>query len=94
MADTPGNQAFIQSYQAKYGIEPERWAAEAYATLYILANAIKNAQSTDSAAIRDTLAQTMSFPTILGNFSFDPNGDAIYDPIVFIVKDGELQVFE
>ena len=47
MADTPGNQAFIQSYQAKYGIEPERWAAEAYATLYILANAIKNAQSTD-----------------------------------------------
>ena len=94
MADTPGNQAFIQSYQAKYGIEPERWAAEAYATLYILANAIKNAQSTDPVAIRDALAQTMNLPTILGNFSFDPNGDAIYDPIVFIVKDGELQVFE
>ena len=94
MADTPGNQAFIQKYRAKYGIEPERWAAEAYATLHILANAIMNAQSTDSAAIRDALAQTMDFPTILGNFSFDPDGDAVYDPIVFIVKDGGLQVFE
>ena len=89
-----GNQTFIQNYQAKYGIEPGPWAAQAYATLYILANAIKNAQSTDSAAIRDALAQTMDLPTILGNFSFDPNGEAVYDPIVFIVKDGELQLFE
>ena len=46
------------------------------------------------AAIRDALAQTMDFPTILGNFSFDPDGEAVYDPIVFIVKDGELQLFE
>ena len=94
MADTPGNQAFIQNYQAKHGHVPERWAAEAYATLYILANAIKNAGSADSTAIRDALAQTMDLPTILGNFSFDPDGDAVYDPSVFIVKDGALQLFE
>lgn len=94
MSDAPGNQAFVQNYRAKYDIEPKRWAAQSYATLYILANAIMNAQSADSAAIRDALAQTMDFPTILGNFSFDPNGEAMYDPIVLIVKDGELQVFE
>lgn len=94
IANTPGNQDFIQNYQAKYGIEPEPWAAQAYATLHILANAIANAGSTDSAAIRDALAQTMDFPTILGNFSFDPNGEAVYEPIVLIVKDGELQLFE
>ena len=94
LSNIPGNQTFIQNYQAKYGIEPVPWAAQAYATLYILANAIENVQSTDSAAIRDALAQTMDFPTILGNFSFDPNGEAVYDPIVLIVKDGELQVFE
>jgi branched-chain amino acid transport system substrate-binding protein len=94
MSNTPGNQKFVQNYQAKYGMEPDAWAAQSYATLYILANAIANAQSTDPAAIRDALAQTMDFPTILGNFSFDPNGEAIYDPIVLIVKDGKLQVFE
>ena len=98
LTDTPANQAFVQSYRAKYdNIEPEPWAAQAYATLYILAEAIKNAQSKDPAAIRDALAQTMSFPTILGNFSFDPNGEAIYEnieTIVLVVKDGALQDFE
>ena len=94
MADTPGNAAFIQNYQAAYGHAPERWAAEAYATLHILTNAMMHARSTDPAMIRDALAQTMDFPTILGNFSFDPDGEAVYDPSVFIVKDGELQVFE
>ena len=93
-SDAPGNQAFVQNYRAKYGIDPEPWAAQSYATLYILANAISNAGSTDAAAIRDALAQTMDFPTILGNFSFDPNGEAMYDPVVLMVKDGELHAFE
>ena len=94
LSNTPGNQAFVDKYQAKYDIEPEPWAAQSYATLYILANAIKNAQSMDSMGIRDALAQTMDFPTILGNFSFDSNGEAMYTPVVLIVKDGKLQAFE
>ena len=94
MADTPRNQAFVQNYQAKYGSEPSPWAAQAYATLRILTHAIMNAQSPDSMGIRDALAQTTDLPTILGNFSFDPNGEAVYDPIVFMVKDGTLQLFE
>ena len=93
-SDAPGNQAFVQNYRAKYGIEPEPWAAQSYATLYILANAINTAQSTDAAAIRDALAQTMNFSTILGDFSFDPNGEAMYAPIVLMVKDGTLHPFE
>ena len=94
LSNTPGNQAFVEKYQTKYGIEPEPWAAQSYATLYILANAIKNAQSIDSLGIRDALAQTMGFPTILGNFSFDPNGEAMYTPVILTVKDGQLQTFE
>ena len=94
LSNIPGNQDFIEKYQAKHGIDPEPWAAQSYATLHILAAAIANAQSADAAAIRDALAQTMDFPTILGNFSFDPNGEAVYDPIVLMVKDGTLQLFE
>ena len=94
ISDAPGNQTFIENYRAKYGIEPEPWAAQSYATLYVLANAIKVAQSADSTAIRDALAQTKDLPTILGDFSFNPDGDALYDQIVLVVKDGEFQVFE
>ena len=93
-AATPGNQAFIENYRAAYGTDPNPWAAQSYATLQILAAAIATAQSTDSAAIRDALANTMDMDTILGQFSFDAVGDAVYDPQILIVKDGEFAVFE
>ena len=92
--DTPGNGAFIQNYTAKYGVEPDVWAAQAYATVYILAEAIADAQSADPSAIRDALANITDFDTILGKFSFNEVGDAVYDPIVLIVKDGQFHVFE
>ena len=94
ISDAPGNQTFIANYRAKYGIEPEPWAAQSYVTLHVLANAIKTAQSADSTAIRDALAETKDFPTILGDFSFNPDGDALYDQIVLVVKDGAFQVLE
>ena len=80
--DTARNQAFVHNYRAKYGIDPEPWAAQSYATLHILAEAIANARSTDSKAIRDALAKIKDFDTILGKFSFNADGDAIYDPII------------
>lgn len=94
LAATPGNQAFIQNYRAASGTDPNAWAAQSYATLHILAAAIANAQSTDSAAIRDALANTMDMDTILGQFSFDEVGDAVYDPQILIVKDSKFAVFE
>ena len=93
-ADTPSNQAFVENYTAKYGIEPSAWAAQSYAAVYTLAEAIRNAQSTDSEAIAASLAEIKDFDTVLGKFSFAPNGDAIYDPVVLIVKNGKLEVFE
>ena len=94
LAATPGNPAFIENYRAASGTDPNAWAAQSYATLHILAAAIADAQSTDSAAIRDALANTMDMDTILGQFSFDKVGDAVYDPQILIVKDGEFAVFE
>ena len=93
-ADTPGNQAFVQKYRATYGIEPNIFVAQSYAAVYILAAAIAEAQSTDPTAIRDALAKTKNFDTVLGQFSFNAVGDAVYDPIVLIVENGEFQIFE
>ena len=92
--DTPENQVFVQNYQAAYGVEPDIWAAQSYATVYILAKAIADAQSTNATAIRDALANITDLDTVLGKFSFDAVGDALYDPVVLIVQNGELQIFE
>ena len=94
LSHVPGNQKFIQDYMDAYGMPPELWAAQSYATLHILAAAITHAGSADSVAIRDALAQTADFPTILGNFSFDSNGEAVYEPVVLTVENGELILFE
>ena len=93
-ADTPGNHTFVQNYSAKYGVEPNNYAARSYAAVYILAEAIANAQSTNSTAIRDALANITDFDTVFGKFSFDAVGDAVYDPKVLIVVNGQLEVFE
>ena len=93
-ADTPGNQAFIQNYTERYGVEPSIWAAQSYASVYILAEAIANAQSTDSTAIRDAMANLSDFDTVLGVFSFNEVGDTAYDPIILIVRNGEFHPFE
>lgn len=93
-ASIPANQAFAQNYQAVYGIEPNAWAAQSYATVYLLAEAIARAGSTDASAIRDGLASIRAVDTIFGKFSFDSNGDAVYDPTILIVKKGQLEIFE
>ena len=92
-ASTPGNHAFIENYLAVYGTDPDPWAAQSYATLHILDEAGTRAGSADPVAIAEAL-RSISLDTILGSFSFDENGDAIYEPYVHIVKDGKLVLFD
>ena len=92
--DTPGNQAFVQNYSETFGMTPNVFATASYASVYILAEAIKNAQSTDSISIRDALANIRDLDTVFGKFSFNADGDAVYEQKALIVKDGMLKPFE
>lgn len=92
--DAPGNQAFVESHSETFGMEPNAFAALSYASVHILAAAIEKAPATDAVSIRDALAALRDLDTVLGQFSFDPNGDAIYEPKVLIVRNGTLQPFE
>ena len=94
VSDAPGNQAFVENYRAKYGIEPDTWAAQSYAGLYILDEAMSEAGTAEATAVRDAMANIMDLDTILGQFSFNADGDAVYDPIVLTVENGELVDFE
>ena len=92
--DTPINQAFVQNYNMTYGKTPDVFAAASYTAVHILAEAIKNAQATDSISIRDALANISDLDTVFGKFSFNADGDAIYEQKALIVKDGVLEPFE
>ena len=93
-ADRPRNQSFVENYMANYGVAPNTFAAECYTAVHILSEAIKESQSTDSAAIRDALAGIRDLDTVLGKFSFDAVGDSVYDPIILIVENGRFEIFD
>jgi branched-chain amino acid transport system substrate-binding protein len=93
-AETPGNQDFIRAYKARYGSDPDQFAAQAYAGAHIFATAIKNAGSADPQAIRDAMARIKDLDTVLGKFSFDVNRNPVYEPVLQVVKDGKFALYK
>ena len=80
---------FVEDYEAAYGMEPDQFAAQAYDGFYVMAEAIKNAGEADRDAIRDALAEIKDFEGVLGNMSFDEDGDIIMEPTVFAIIEGD-----
>jgi branched-chain amino acid transport system substrate-binding protein len=91
---SPRNQQFMQSYRARYGVNPDQIAAQAYTGVYILATAIHDANtSTDPRAVRDALEQITGLDTPLGSFSFNDEHEADYPCIVQVVRQGRFVKF-
>lgn len=91
-AEWPRSTAFVANYTAQHNQVPTGHAARSYAAVHILSEAIANAPSFDSEAIKDALNALSNHETLVGPFSFDANGDAIYAPIVGRVKNGQFEV--
>jgi len=89
----PRNQQFITAYRARYGTDPDQFAAQAYTGVYLMAQAIKDAHtSSDPRAVRDALERISKLDTPLGAFSFTPARDADFAPIVQIVHNGKFDL--
>lgn len=66
---------FIERYVARWGVEPERYAAMYYSASYLIADAITRAGSLDSEAIREQLQATKDFPCVLGKLTTNEHGE-------------------
>lgn len=84
--------AFAANYEAAYEVRPDQFSAQAYTGAWLLANAIRCADSVDRTAVRDALAATAEFDSPLGSFSFDENRNPVHPPVVQIVVDGAFAV--
>jgi branched-chain amino acid transport system substrate-binding protein len=92
-ANDPDVQKFVTAYKAaNNGTVPNALAALGYDGAYVLANAIKAAGKTDSAAIRDALVKT-NIKLVTGQITFDANRNPIKSAVILeVVKgaDGKL----
>jgi branched-chain amino acid transport system substrate-binding protein len=83
----PAVQDFIKKFKAKYNDRtPDAMAALGYDTAKILADAIKRAGSTDSAALRDAIAGTKDFAGVTGTITLDENRNAKKPAVVLQIK--------
>ena len=73
----PAVADFIENFKAKYGKEPDQFAALGYDLAMFVADGIKRAGSTDTVAIKDALAATKDFAGITGSFSMDENHNPV-----------------
>lgn len=89
---TEGIKKFIAAYKAEYAHDPENaFAALGYDTMYLIADAIKRAGSTDPAAIKKAIEETQNFPGITGSITFSPEAHVPQKGVTVIaVKDGKF----
>lgn len=94
--DSPENKKFIEAYKAKFAnAEPDQFAAQAYAGVYILAEAMRIAgPNVDRATLRDGMTKVKNVPTVLGPFSFKENRDGDHPPVVQVVKSGKFDILK
>jgi branched-chain amino acid transport system substrate-binding protein len=89
---TEGIKKFIAAYNKEYGHDPENaFAALGYDSMYLLADAIKRAGSTDAQAIKKALETTSNFPGITGAITLGADAHIPRKGVTMIaIKDGKF----
>lgn len=87
-------QAFRKAFVAKYGHEPDQFAAQAYDAMYLMHQAAeKSGTTTDRKKFRDTLAKIKDFEGATGKSQFDDHRDPKMDLAIMEAKDGKWVPF-
>jgi branched-chain amino acid transport system substrate-binding protein len=84
---SPAIQKFVADYKARYKILPDALAALGYDSMRVLADAIKRAGGTDSAKLRDAIAQTQKFSGVTGLITIDAERNAVKPAVVLKLQD-------
>jgi branched-chain amino acid transport system substrate-binding protein len=91
---SPAIQKFVADYQAKFGEMPSALAALGYDAANILFDAMRRAETTDGAAVRDAIAQTADFLGVTGTITIDANRNASKPAVVLQVRGGQFEFVE
>jgi len=82
---------FVKEFEARYGFEPDTWAAQGYDALSVLAQTVEKSGSADPAVIASALKFLENWKGVLGTYSFTPKGN-IRDKEIYIklMKNGDF----
>ncbi len=88
LLDQPRSKKFVADYQAAYGGEVPNFLAYTYwETMYLLADAIRQAKGADPVALQKAL-QSIRYASVLGDVKFDDHHQANLPMMLLQVKEG------
>lgn len=91
----PAVAKFVGKYKARWhGELPGAFSALGYDAIYVLADAIKRAGTTEGAKLRDALAATKDFSGASGVTTLDKDRNASKPATIIAIKDGKLGFFK
>ncbi|GMO41654.1 MAG: ABC transporter substrate-binding protein [Treponemataceae bacterium] len=88
-SEDPEIKTFVTEFKKRFGMEPSALAAQAYDSIGILLQAIKNTGSLDREKVRDSV-NAINYPGISGPTTFDSIGDADKKFQKVIIKNGKF----
>ena len=84
---------FLEAYKAKYNNEePSTFAALAYDSVYLVANAAKGAKT--SVDIKNNMAKTKNFEGVTGDTSFDKHHNTVKTAFMMTMNNGKVTAAE
>lgn len=82
------NKNFVAAYEKTYGQKPDVFAALSYDSALLVAEAIKNAGSTEPAKISEAMAKINGFSGVSGSVTFDDKHNPVKSAVILEYKDG------
>jgi branched-chain amino acid transport system substrate-binding protein len=79
--DYSGNRAFVKRFQAKFGMTPDQFAAQAYAGAQVVAALVREGATTREQMLRG-LHGLRLVQTVIGPIAFDANRDVKAAPVI------------
>ncbi len=86
--------AFVDAYRKKYNGEPDAMVALGYDSVYLLADAMKRAGTTEPAKVNAAIAATKDFPGVTGKITLDSHRNPTKPAVMLQVKDGKFAYVE
>jgi len=87
----PLTQRFVQTFQARFNHEPDIYAAHAYDAMRVALKVVDIVSVMESVEIKKAFQFGLDeFPGVTGIIQFDEYGDVPHNPIMFIVKNGQV----
>jgi branched-chain amino acid transport system substrate-binding protein len=94
-SDLPLVMSFVEAFRAKYGHDPDIYAAHAYDATRVALSVPELTRAWEASEVRRALQfEIKEYPGVTGPIQFDDYGDVRHNPVMFIIKDGVVMNYK